>query len=83
MIQDLAQNTAVCGDDSCDVNLGESHENCPQDCLAGVEYDPAPIIEEEIPIDPRDTTPVPILQTNPWIAASGILMMLTLIVPLL
>jgi len=83
MIQNLAQNTAVCGDNSCDVNLGESYENCPQDCLAGVEYDPAPIeTKKEIPVDPRDTT-APMLQTNPWIAVSGILMMLTLIVPLL
>ncbi len=37
-INTIAQ-APICGDQSCDMNLGETNATCPQDCLAGVNYD--------------------------------------------
>ncbi|MFA4880278.1 MAG: YhfC family glutamic-type intramembrane protease [Candidatus Doudnabacteria bacterium] len=68
------QGTYVCGDKSCATFLGESAENCPQDCLpsGGGAEGATPSIIDSLAI-----------HINPWLLLAGILMMLTLVIPLI
>lgn len=70
------QGTYVCGDGQCASFLGENQDNCPSDCLSQVSPG------GDLPAGQGESS---LLQfdINPMIVVAGILMMLTLIIPLI